>query len=750
MKSCSPRRCRMGAARPLATLKMAQQTVVVLLVLSVVLLGLLSLLSRSISVSENAENKLFLVKKTYVSAISQSQLELVRTVRQAAKDSNIAANKETPSPHGLEGSVAAGIRATFVDQLILWGDNCNKLAFASVQKALPRLCPSPDTINKLTWDFSGDSPALQFSLPITSLSHQQFILTGVVVLDANWIASMPSGLSHRKEFDLSLSKASKPSAVTLLELGPQIFLVSDARWMNTARSLAFTFRRLAGAVNDGIVLSVGLLLLLALGEVIRKSSRQKRALLEFGTQLTAQINERKETLDPTNRLSQMLHQHANVGAVEEFCQDLRSLTEMQMQKIRQDQAAILQLREELRISQNSQKEVGENLKNQTQTHLRRDSVLEQSRMLSAKILQSWTHLCSRMADLQMQVVPRLQSRAETLENWSKSWSEEVMVKGARKFIRSMSELEGTTPGISKLDEQISDVNLLATANSSEVASLAISMAQFQRDSGRLNFLLSDWHLVSGVQTDSCDPTISEGGNNTNWLACWQGLREDIALTLPSCILSREKQPSCKQDTLDSTSFISSPMDIILPAPKPILKSALMHLLRAYASHFSEKRFADNPQQDPPKIVARFSFRPTEAAERIVVTLERLGNGQKNQPPAAVRDSTLGRRAAVAIDPFSIGDSSQSFDSDLGLAKKLLSSFAISVQPLPVASQRSLSFALIWQTKTRPQTLSSEASQKNFEIPKTIQSVVADTSRTKQGAVAILNQLPQVIAVPLPS
>lgn len=658
---------------------------IVLLGLCAGLIGTHSILRQSVSVSDAADEKLHHIRKTYLVGLGQSQQELVRLVRQAADETNLSSSRELPSRFSLEGSIAAGIRATFLDQLTLWDSTCNKIAAASVQKPLPRSCPTPDSVGKLSWDFSGEAPMLLYSIAIVTATREKYVLTGTTLFDTNWMASLPSGLRYRQDFDLYFAKAVPRSATEILPLGPGIHLVSDVKWFFRWQALAFWLKRIAVAFDGTTEWFACILMVLVIAEEVRKSARQRRTLSHLSswveqTWTPARLGIEAETLQ------KKLHQHAKDDSLPRYSHVLRALADKHIGSLENKATALQKSLKDAQEDSVSDRERIATLERELEDLKLQSSTLQQCKSMAGKILLSWSHLREKMNGLQTQWLPYIRLRAETLQQWSMAWQREIGSLGTRKFIRSMTEVEGELSGRSKLDEQLQHVQQLTQENAEAAAALRLSFNEVLRDSARLNFLLTDWHLTSQNNWETQEVAPSSSDSSSLWSTGWSELEDSLSLLLPHCRLIGS---AGAQVSTGETNASKEASETSLPLPMAVFKPALLHLVRGLAHLFSESHKASKPVKN--ELGLRYLVRPTATHQRIILTMDRLN-------PTATLAKEMEKDSANIIDQIMLAtfaESEPDGEGDLLIAQRLFTRFNISLHQLPSVSS-AMSLMLNWK------------------------------------------------------
>ena len=429
-------------------------------------------------------------RQHFVSALAESRVELAGLAGRVAQDSTLTQNLSWNLAHSVTASLFGKLSKGEMDEVWLVDSRCRVLGQAQLERAYPLTCPLSTTPGDLAsgapaakktrsreffWREAGDLPALGVILPLAGsndaddgVGADRFVI-GMVVLDENWLALAPGLHAAMMAGGLTIG-LDEPRRATIWRDG----VTKDGRGIASLTSNATFDRAILPALGrpHGIVnplfwptILAGLALsLLALGRERRRqavATRLPAGLIERCRDLTMAKAKSSLASDidapPIGRGSVALPPEAEaliLGAL----RDRNKQIDMSAAHI--DELRAIARERDLRLQA---------LSTRLAESAELDTLAIQLARTADTFLSQADRLSSGAEDLTDALGGPIAEQSKLFFNVMMEWQEGITERGARKFIRGLSETAGTRVGTSLLDEQVIALAMMA----GEVSDLAV-------------------------------------------------------------------------------------------------------------------------------------------------------------------------------------------------------------------------------------------------------------------------------------
>lgn len=438
-----------------------------------ILLVLLPILGWAVGIEQSVNHRraqILEARAAYVSALTQTRTQLAGLMAKVVTDKTLTQNLSWKLNHSVQSSLDAKLENGGMDQIALYVKGCQELGRASGEKYFPLTCPTAEGAapeGRFYWTSTEDHPGLVLTRKVPGFDDAYVV--GMVRLDGNWLNVHPD--LKQKMQALKLRIGPGKGAVLLREgvdaKGQALAaLVSDHRMdkyliAESGKDLAY---------GNPLLWPCLILALLCTSAALLsqrwKKSKVKDELQAFGDWAKSLTPGGEITLPGKERL-------AMTGNLQEDLLLARQMVAHAVQ-LKTDMVHGLSARRGLLESQlKSREEEIQKLKHRLAELAELDSLAIQLARTTGSFLERMEAFHDDAEDLEALCSRGVAAGSKSLFDVLMDWQQGIAERGARKFLRSLSE----TPGLnneqdSLLDEQV----MLLLTLSGEVADQASAAA----------------------------------------------------------------------------------------------------------------------------------------------------------------------------------------------------------------------------------------------------------------------------------
>ncbi len=423
-----------------------------------VLLGLLPLLGWAVSFEQSVNRRraeILDARAAYVSALTATRTQLAGLIGKVVADKTMTQNLSWKLSHSVQSSLEAKLEKGGLDQLALFVKNCQEIGRASVDKYVGLPCPLASggpAVEQFFWQAEGDHPVLALSRKVAAIDGSDLVVLGMVHLDANWLNIHPE-LKQKIEarklrigggggggnvlFKEGIDANGQAQASLLSDHSLDRFLLAEG-----GKDLAYG----SPLLWPCLILAFACAAAGLLGERWR-AAKSKEILANF--------HEWCRALTPGGEFN--LPGKARPEATGHLADDLgmTKLMVSQAMQLKSDAIHGLTSRRHMLEGQLKGKEEEiQKLRHRLAELAELDSLAIQLARTTGSFLDRMRDFHDKAEDLSDIVGTAVAGNAHTLFNVLMDWQQGVTERGARKFLRSLSETPGAHEGDTLLDEQL--------------------------------------------------------------------------------------------------------------------------------------------------------------------------------------------------------------------------------------------------------------------------------------------------------
>lgn len=407
-------------------------------------------------------------RENYLAALTATRTQLAGLLEKTASDKSLVYNLAQNLPHSIKSTLEAQLQSGALDQLTLINAGCEPMVKSSKGHFMPIHCPEGKKIStQFQWLGSDDVPSLVLNRSLPESAGANLYLQGVVHLNQSWLANQ-AGLTA--EFAaLSIEIGSKGTIIH------QEGEMSDGKFAASLSSTSLFDKLLisqAGkdlAYGNPFLLPCLILALITAVLMIAREYALNHRLKRAGNEL---VNWAK-TVSPIGGFTAPGRvpvastgvPSRDLAIAKELISRALEMKNEQIYKVglRHDklELQVRSLNDEILSSQKRLSELAE-----------LDSLAIQLGNTSESFLHHVQDMNLKAEDLSDITGTEIAERGAVLHNMLMEWQEGVNSRGARKFIRTLSETKGNAKDSSLLDDQIMTIATVA----GEISDLAINAA----------------------------------------------------------------------------------------------------------------------------------------------------------------------------------------------------------------------------------------------------------------------------------
>jgi hypothetical protein len=394
-------------------------------------------------------------QRDYITAMAEAKNTLIALIEDIAEDPLIQQNVDW----GLNNSVSKRLQAQLangrMDAVFLANSDCSSLAFAKIGKNNFQDCESLGSASGFHWYLSDEGPVLAFSKSIKRGDHDSIFIQGHLALSEGWRNQLGLFSSPWNSLHLAFETWSPgPSKVLPIIIeGPSKSGQMIASVSYRANILDSYLGGASGTSKADYLFPMGLLIaalgvlgLIQLTQYLQDNSL--KAELQ-GIQALLQTHSSGNLAKAVSNGSKFMVQNACgeiLQAIKDNGQSQEVATAKLMQKIR------LLTEEKTRIDNDHAALAGK-----FSELNRMESLGQQLTRSSNFMLENVSMIQETAQDLRSILSAGLEENGKFVCRLMTLWKEKIDTRGARKFLRSLSETDSEIQGVSALDEQLSAI-----------------------------------------------------------------------------------------------------------------------------------------------------------------------------------------------------------------------------------------------------------------------------------------------------
>jgi hypothetical protein len=425
-------------------------------------------------------------REEFSQALDATRVRLSSALSEVAGDEALVRGMDWGLDNSVTQLLGARLRAGELDGLALYDDHCRALVESHGKGVEAPPCQVEDlaATGKILWKAHQDHPVLATILPLPQVGGARFFARGFVTLSDAWLEAHP-GL--RGTIPLIGARVAVPDKTMargeLLREGVDevgqahvALLANDALARLIPGALA---RSLSSRGLDSALFFLALLLItLSATILIQERRRERRHRASSASFLDWAV-----ALSPSGVLSEAARTSARHGIArpESAFAAYQELISRAIQT-RIDANRVLQ---ERKVALEQKLDV---MKKEMITQERRigelaalDSLSMQMHRLTASFLQRVKSLQGNSDELAELVRDGVGPAVDDVGVLMREWQIGTRERGARKFLRGLSETEGSIPGQSVLDEQIAFLKAAACNAGNQTVKAVIATRRFRDD-----------------------------------------------------------------------------------------------------------------------------------------------------------------------------------------------------------------------------------------------------------------------------
>lgn len=382
-------------------------------------------------------------RSAFVDAINQTKEDLAQKLGETASDSTIAQHLTWQLDHSVKSTLESHISMGQLDQIVLWTDQGSEAGRARDRDVQRPFEPGKATavFDRFIWSDARGVPELTLIRPLLGRMGG-ILVAGSVTFGDTWLQRFPRFKALSQELGLVLSSHSESTShlATLAKDGTGPALLTTHRtdaWILAGKPplgmltlpttwpflvLAFVFSALALRKADG-----------------RYKDLHKEALehLDWCANLASACKDtpgaRLSLIDAKRMIQRILAEKATAqGHIEEMVHTLKS-------EIKDQEQELLRRQKQLVVASNYH------------------SIGMQILPLIEPLLEHLGSIESMAQTLESTVSEKLLLASQALNLMMQRWMQDIETRGSRKFVRSLAETEGSSPGQTALDDEVNQL-----------------------------------------------------------------------------------------------------------------------------------------------------------------------------------------------------------------------------------------------------------------------------------------------------
>lgn len=501
--------------------------------------------------SSDFNNQISLAESRMQTATMQTIQELVDNSTPIISDEALLQNLNWDLNNSIQKSLSAYLKPSVIEQATIITANCDVVASISTQNFKSTPCEKLNLQKKLQWQIHSNIPTLSFIQPLMHQEKKLFLLSQVN-LGEKWLDRFYPLKHSWSGLSLEFTEQS-PTEFR------QPFLLSGP---GTYEGIAFTkinhpiFSLFPGRIfkqNQTLFIAIFLITIVLLINKLSKvwinfnDRKTEKLLLNFFDWF--------QTLKITIFQSPKNIQNVNKEFIQTLKEEIIKYVETKDKLIEKKQLSISELEEE-------RNELGKRilvLKNTIDLMTDTKSLNYQINQASGLMRQSIDDLDEIAKDVESILSTGLTENGKSLLKFIQDWQLGIEQRGARKFLRSLSETESIHGYENMLDEQLHILHQYANSLTDQAVAANLHCHKLLHQSAKVNQVASHWNNMTNQEPQS---------DHSNTM-------EEMIQTFKSLI---ELDHKTKHISIKYDSKIKNP--VINHAPKDKWVTGFYHILKA--------------------------------------------------------------------------------------------------------------------------------------------------------------------------
>ena len=435
---------------------------------------------------ENSMNKrhseLRNARTSYLKSLTTTKTQLSGLVAKITNDSTLRQNIRWNLSNSVNRRLKNNVQRGVLDQIYIWDGECNLIANAFSNKALPNDCPkkvggSFET-NTFVWLTIKDVPTLALTKKFDDSKKTAYVV-GLVQLDDNWVNLQGEFKKMYSDLNLSIAKEDSFRGATIIKEGK-----SPAGLALAALGTSSFADKFLGAGN------------LSENPMSNAFFWPLWGLMAIFTTMVWWQNKEKNLQNKYEQIS-FVSWCKSLSPIAEFTMPGKFDNEPQETRPLQDaqkyiSQAIQTKNDAMRGATRKRGDLEKTIKSlevEIQHYQKRlaelaelDSLAIQLQRTTGSFLNKMSELHNRSEEISDTLDTAIAENAQSLNNIMAEWQRGVEERGTRKFIRSLAETPGNANFETLLDEQIHtiinitaslrDTSLTTSINANELVEIA--------------------------------------------------------------------------------------------------------------------------------------------------------------------------------------------------------------------------------------------------------------------------------------
>lgn len=414
-------------------------------------------------------------RDNYLAALTATRTQLAGLMDKAIADKPLAHSLSMRQEHTTRSALEAQLQKGGLDQLALVTANCEQKTRVSVERYVPVPCPDTNSDARLHffWTTHNDTPTLALMRALPDQVGSELFLLGAVRLDNFWLSKQVSLASMLNDLGITIA-AQIPEEFSV----PHTTILKEGALENGGFAAALISHNILDRLllsNAGKDIAYGnpflmpillLALITCLLIVIREKALNLR-LAKAGEDLV----DWARGISPVGGFT--APGKSPVSATGIPAEDLKIAKQFVAKALDLKAEQIHKMGQRRELAENRIKEMSNeilSLQKRLSELAELDSLAIQLGNTSEGFLHHAQEMNLKAEDLSDIAGTEMAERAALLHNMMMEWQEGVATRGARKFIRSLSESPGRAKNSTLLDEQIITIATMA----GELSDLAIN------------------------------------------------------------------------------------------------------------------------------------------------------------------------------------------------------------------------------------------------------------------------------------
>lgn len=455
-----------------------------LILCAIILISLLGLMSLDKKLAERA-GSLDRARQAFVTALADTRTQLAGLLAVVSGDKRIQKAIDWQLSHSTEQTLKAFLQRGAMDHLAIFHSDCKLVAHASLGEGLSPTCPDSDR-NKsgIRWSREAGVPVLTLHRPIDG----SLIAVGRVHLQREWLSLYPHMQTAMDHLDLSIVTNLKDKQVMIVGEGLQTNGDFAATLVSSGLidALALQWGEENRAVFPAVQYLLAICLFLLAVTRWRMREGERRAKRELGN-----------FVDWCRSLSPLaIHSAAETDAIS--LPNAQKFISIALQTKIDTLRQLSGRRDHLEMTLRSRERESQQLQRRLADLAELDSLAGQLQESIAAFIQRLHQLHHKTRTLENLLQAGIGDSSQSLFTAIEQWRAGIQEKGARKFLRGMSETPGRDESLSLLDEQLDQMQETIVKLHEQAITGALMTDEIVEAAALAGQIASHWHSLATI------------------------------------------------------------------------------------------------------------------------------------------------------------------------------------------------------------------------------------------------------------